>query len=443
MTSAGAGRVLIEGLNLTLTAGTGIATYARNLADAARGLGYSTDVLVGSNRAISRNDPQLAEIVLHDGPRHFNLIHKGYLEFRRLVGAPFGLQAGTLSNRPGAVAAQARRLDGFENIHALPHMLDVERLHFMRHGKRLRLKLQPVPDIFHVTRPAPLDVRGAANIYTVHDVVPLRLPHATADDKAYHLAMLRMLVRDADHIVTVSEFSRQDIIALTGIAPSRISNTYQPVGFPPEMLARSVDQVADALRDKYDLDYQDYYLFVGAIEPKKNISRLINAYGAAGVRRPLVLAGGLGWMYEQDLARINSEQFLSYVQKGDRSIVPRRRVRHLSYLPLRDIVDLMRGARALLYPSIYEGFGLPVAEAMSVGTPVMTSNITSLPEIAGDAALLVDPYDTDAITNAIRTLDCDDDLIADLASRGLARARVFSAEAHAQRLKDVYRSLGR
>lgn len=322
-------------------------------------------------------------------------------------------------------------------------MLDVERLHFMRHGKRLRLRLQPAPDIFHVTRPAPLDVRGAANIYTVHDVVPLRLPHATADDKAYHLAMLRMLVRDADHIVTVSEFSRQDIIALTGIAPSRISNTYQPVGFPPEMLARSVDQVADALRDKYDLDYQDYYLFVGAIEPKKNISRLINAYGAAGVRRPLVLAGGLGWMYEQDLARINSEQFLSYVQKGDRSIVPRRRVRHLSYLPLRDIVDLMRGARALLYPSIYEGFGLPVAEAMSVGTPVMTSNITSLPEIAGDAALLVDPYDTDAITNAIRTLDCDDDLIADLASRGLARARVFSAEAHAQRLKDVYRSLGR
>ncbi len=443
MSFVGASRVLIEGLNLTLAAGTGIATYARNLADAVRELGYRTDVVVGSNRAISQNDPQHAEIVLHDGPRHFNLIHKGYLEYRRLVGAPFGLQVGTFSNRPGTVAAQARRLDGFDHIHALPHMLDVERLHFMRHGKRLRLKLQPTPDIFHVTRPAPLEVRGAANVYTVHDVVPLRLPHATADDKAYHLAMLRMLVRDADHIVTVSEFSRQDIIALTGIAPSRISNTYQPVGFPPEMVARPIDQVADALRAKFDLDYKEYYLFVGAIEPKKNISRLVDAYGAAGVRRPLVLAGGLGWMYERDLARINSERFLCYVQKGNREIVPRRRVRHLSYLPLRDIVDLMRGARALLYPSIYEGFGLPAAEAMSVGTAVMTSNITSLPEIAGDAALLVDPYDTDAMTNAIRTLDRDDDLIADLASRGLARARMFSAETHAQRLQEIYRSLGR
>ena len=291
--------------------------------------------------------------------------------------------------------------------------------------------------LFHATRPAPVRVEGAASLYTVHDIVPLRLPYATADDKGFHIAMLRELARTADHIVTVSEFSRQDIIAFTGMAPERITNAYQVVAFPPEMLARSLDEVATSLSERHGLDYKGYYLFVGAIEPKKNVSRLIEGYAGSKVSRPLVITGGPGWMNEEDIKRVADERFLSYTVEG-RRIVPQRAVRRLPYVALRDLVDLMRGARALLYPSIYEGFGLPAAEAMLVGTPVLTSNVTSLPEITAGNAVLVDPYDVDAIAKGIRTLDADDDLAGELARKGPAVAERYSSARFAERMTKLY-----
>ena len=433
-------RVLIEGHNLTLASGTGIATYARGLSAAVRDAGCRTDVLVGSNRALPAHDPELAEVILFDGPRNTNLIHKAGIELRRAFGAPLGLRAGSIAGLSGTVVGRSERLAGFDRIHAIAHLIDVERLHFMRHGRRLRVEVEGQPDLFHATRPAPIEVRGAANIYTLHDIVPLRLPDTTADDKVYYARMIRELVRSADHILTVSEFSRQDIIAFTGMDPSRITNTYQAVAFPDHMVARPPDVVADALARRHGLAYKDYYLFVGAIEPKKNVGRLVDAYAAADVSRPLVVAGGLGWMYEGDLERINSERFLSYKLEGQ-TMTPVRRVRRLSYLPLQDVVDLIRGARALLYPSIYEGFGLPAAEAMLLGTPVMTSNVSSLPEITGDAALLVDPYDVDDMARAIRTLDTDDDLLADMTTRGRAQAGRFSRSEFAASIASVYRSV--
>jgi glycosyltransferase involved in cell wall biosynthesis len=148
----------------------------------------------------------------------------------------------------------------------------------------------------------------------------------------------------------------------------------------------------------------------------------------------------LAWKYEEELQKIGDERFLSYELHGN-TATPRRRVRRLSYLPREHLVALMRGARALLFPSLYEGFGLPVLEAMSVGTPVMTSNVTSLPEVAGDAALLVDPLDTDDIARGIRTLDNDSDLRAELRQRGLQRAALCSPEAYQRRIAALYRSV--
>ncbi len=433
-------RVLIEGHNLTLARGTGIATYARGLAAAVRAAGHATQVLVDTNRRLPPNDPKLAEVLLLDGAHRTNLIDAAQVEMRRAFGAPLGVRAVSVGAPLGAVTEPGGALAGFERIHAVRRMVDLERLHFLRHGTRLRVHVDQPCDVFHATRAAPIEIKNAANIYTIHDIVPLRLPKATADDKIYFANMVRELVRKADHIVTVSEFSRRDIIEFTGMDPSRITNTYQLVSFPPEMLAQSPDEVAASLRTNHGLDYKDYFLFVGAIEPKKNISRLIDAYAASGTKRPLVLAGGLGWLYEADLESINAERFLSYTIKG-RDIVPRRSVRRLSYLPLQDVVDLIRGARAVLYPSIYEGFGLPAAEAMLLGTPVLTSNITSLPEITGDAAVLVDPYDVDAIARAIARLDADTDLLADLTVRGRIQAERFSAKQFTATMADLYASL--
>lgn len=440
ISTSGGRRVLLEGHNLVLPSGTGIATYARQLTERLRHLGYDTEVLVGTARALDPKDPVLSEIGLFDAVRKPNLGQVIAAEWRRLAVSPFAAKPVRIGRTGAVLGAGAEQLGAFSATYALPHLIDHERWHFRRYGRRLRLRMDDPPILFHTTRPAPLVIPGAVNVYTIHDLVPLRLPYTTADDKRFHLGMIRDLCRHADHIVTVSEFSRQDIIRFTGIDESRITNTYQAVTLPEHLLARPASEVARDLEALFGLDYGGYFLFVGALEPKKNLSRIIDAYAASGVQRPLIVAGGLGWMYETDLEKIESEQFLTYEMTGNR-IRPRRSVRRLSYLPFDHLVSLLRGARALLFPSLYEGFGLPVLEAMTAGTPVMTSNISSLPEIAADAALLVDPYDVDAMARAIRRLDADEDQCADLAARGLARAREFSPERYEARLDRLYRHL--
>jgi glycosyltransferase involved in cell wall biosynthesis len=150
-----------------------------------------------------------------------------------------------------------------------------------------------------------------------------------------------------------------------------------------------------------------------------------------------VIAGPLGWQTEVDVEKIQEERFLSYrMEEG--KIFADRRIRRLSYVPFQQLVSLIRGARAVLFPSLYEGFGLPVLEAMLLGTPVMTSDVSSLPEVAGDAALMVDPIDLDGMAASIRTLDQDKDLRAELSVRGRERAKLFSPEAYQKRLVDLY-----
>jgi glycosyltransferase involved in cell wall biosynthesis len=439
------GRILIEGHNLTLATGTGIATYARQLGEAVAGIGYAPEVLVGSARGLDPKDPELAEVSLFDAERKPSLGQSIGIEWRRATTSPFSVRPVEMT-RSGTVISQATsRLAGFGKIHAVPHLLEQERNYFKRYGRPLPLTLKNPPQLFHATRPAPLRVKGCPNIYTLHDIVPLRLPHTTADDKKFYLNMIRDLCRTADHIITVSEFSRQDIIQLTGLPERRITNTYQAVQLPPRLLARDESVVARELEALFGLGMQDYFLFVGAIEPKKNLSRLIDAYAASGANRPLIIAGGLGWMFDGDVKKMESERFLSYRVGSDagggQTIKPQRSIRHLSYLPFDHLISLMRGARALLFPSLYEGFGLPVLEAMTLGTPVMTSTISSLPEIAGDAAVLCDPYDIDAMGQAIRRLDADGDLRAELAARGRAQAEKFSPARYAARLTEVYGKL--
>jgi len=249
--------------------------------------------------------------------------------------------------------------------------------------------------------------------------------------------MLRELCRAADHIVTVSEFSRREIIKFFAIGEDRVTNTYQAANLPVSAQSWTADQIAKLLENMFGLVPDEYFLFVGAIEPKKNLARLIDAYAASGSQYPLIIAGGLGWQYEQELEKIADERFLRYDIAGH-AMTPRRRVRRLSYVSSEHLVALMRGARALLFPSLYEGFGLPVLEAMSLGTPVMTSKVASLPEVAGDAALLVDPLDIDAIARAIRSLDHDADLRGELKQRGLKRAEFFSPENYRQRVAELY-----
>jgi glycosyltransferase involved in cell wall biosynthesis len=429
--------VLFDQSNTVYRMGTGIATYARNLALAARRCGFGADALLSSDVKIDTRNAVLAEVQLYDAQRKSRMpwLASAKSVIEGAVRAPFGYRPPLLPQ--GGVVLRPAGGPSFDHTYVGARLFDAARACFFLHDRMTTIRLPAPPALFHATHPLPLRVAGSPNIVTIHDLVPLRLPNMTLDNKRYFFRLVQALVARADHIITVSEYSRQDIIRLFNVPEDRITNTYQAVTVSPRALARSDNEVADEIANLFELDPGEYYLFIGALEPKKNVSRLIDAYAASGSRRPLVVAGGAGWQNEGDLERINDSRFSNY-RVTETTISKFKRVRRISYLPSDQLVTLMRGARALLFPSLFEGFGLPVLEAMSLGTPVMTSNVTSLPEIAGDAALLVDPYDMGEMAAAIRRLDNDVDLLDSLSARGREQARAYSMENYMTRLSQVY-----
>ena len=182
-------------------------------------------------------------------------------------------------------------------------------------------------------------------------------------------------------------------------------------------------------------------MFFGALEPKKNVGRLIEAYLASGVDVPLVLVSGEGWHNESENTLLEELRENEPGSTGLNRTRLKRRVRRFRYVRPSTLITLIRGARAVVFPSLYEGFGLPVLEAMTLGTPVVTSRESSLPEIAGDAALLVDPYDADDIARAITTIVNDTDLRAEFSRRGRLQAAKFSVERYRKRVEALYASL--
>jgi glycosyltransferase involved in cell wall biosynthesis len=216
-----------------------------------------------------------------------------------------------------------------------------------------------------------------------------------------------------------------------GVEEHRITNTYESVEFPRDCIEKSTDVVADELEAALGLEYGKYLLFYGALEPKKNVSRLIDAYFFSGVILPLVLVTSGGWGNEAEVALIE--------RRANTQI--RQRIYRLDYISQPMLVTMIRGACALIFPSLYEGFGLPVLEAMLLGTPVVTSRLGSLPEVAGDAALLVNPYEVSEIARGIGKIVEDADLRAELSTRGRTQAAVFSVERYRERVAQLYASL--
>jgi glycosyltransferase involved in cell wall biosynthesis len=206
------------------------------------------------------------------------------------------------------------------------------------------------------------------------------------------------------------------------------------------MTARPDAEVAREIEGVFGLDWGGYFLFFGAIEPKKNLGRVVEAYLASGAKSPLVIIGGKAWLDDAETRMIYSD-IVEVSALRDGLIRRADRIRRYDYLPFGLLVSLIRGARATLLPSLYEGFGLPVLESMLLNTPVLASTAGALPEVAGDAALLVDPYDTHAIRRGIETLDSDADLRAELSRRGVRQAARFSPEAYRQRLAELYQPL--
>lgn len=435
--------ILVECENLRLTKGTGIATYAVNLAKEIRELKHSPRALIGVEAPIDTKNDFLNEVRLFDA-RSANKDRSGKLlrsAFQRVFADPFGSEAKQI-NLSGYVYQGASPLkDGaFDALYGVQDLDIRSRRHFKRYGNFLTIRGVDSASAFHATQPIATKVPNIPNLYTIHDLIPLRLPYATLNNKKEFYKLIRKITQNADKLVTVSEFSKKDIISTFGVPEDRIVNTYQSVFIPPRLMNLPDDEVAGRLERSFGLEFRNYFLFAGAIEPKKNVKRMVAGYAASGSKRPLVIAGGLGWQYDEDLAAINNERFQHY-RIEDRIVRTEKMVRRLDYVSRPDLVLLLKGARALVFPSLYEGFGLPVLEAMLVGTPVITSNTSSLPEVAADAAEYVEPFDVNSIASAIRRLDHDDDLWTELKTKGTSRVATFSPENYQRRLKTLYDSL--
>lgn len=254
------------------------------------------------------------------------------------------------------------------------------------------------------------------SVVTIHDCIHLMFPRDLPNRLAhvYARGSIWSAARQADRVMTVSEASKRDILRFVDVPPDKVSVIYNAID---ERFLRPPDEAEmDRVRQRWQLTHP-FVLYVGNIKRHKNVERLIDAFARARV-------GGL-----EDLQLvIVGDEISKY--PALRQAVHRHRldkqVRFLGFQPYGTLASIYRLARAFVFPSLYEGFGLPPLEAMACGTPVVTSNVSSLPEVAGGAALLVDPHDADAIAEGIRRAVTDEALRATLIEKGAARARDFS-----------------
>ncbi|MCP4419750.1 MAG: glycosyltransferase family 4 protein [Chloroflexi bacterium] len=274
------------------------------------------------------------------------------------------------------------------------------------------------PDVFFTpAHVIPFSYFGPS-VATVHDLGYHHFPEAHPKRQLTYLRWsTRHNGRRARCVVADSQATKEDLIRLDNIPPDKIDVIYP--GVDPALQSMTDEERLTAVLHKYRIT-PPYLLFLSTLQPRKNLVRLIQAYAASSVPHQLVLAGKPGWL---------SEPILDEVRKFQSSIVNRQSsITVTGFVDEVDKAALLSGATAVLYPSLYEGFGFPVLEAQACATAVLSANTSSLPEVAGDAALLVDPLDTAAITQGIQTLVNDEPLREKLVQQGFKNVRKFSWE---------------
>jgi glycosyltransferase involved in cell wall biosynthesis len=290
-------------------------------------------------------------------------------------------------------------------------------------------------DIFHSTDFVLPPVRQARTILTVHDLSFMRLPEcAEAGLRAYLSKVVPRSIERADLVLADSQSTKNDLIELLGVSPDKIEVVY--AGVERRFRPMEGEAALQRVKQRYGLHFP-FILSLGTLEPRKNFSGLIEAYGlmrdsGAGIadrRLKLVIAGGKGWLYEKIFARVKE------LGLEDEIIFP-------GFVADEDLPALYNLAELFVFPSLYEGFGLPPLEAMACGTPVVTSDRPSLPEVVGEAGLMVEATDSQALAKAMERVLRDEDLRREMREKGLKQAEKFTWEAAAGKLLSVYRILG-
>jgi glycosyltransferase involved in cell wall biosynthesis len=295
----------------------------------------------------------------------------------------------------------------------------------------LPLEISPLGlDVLHSPDFIPPFRRDCKSVITVHDLAFLFYPHILTKESARYYGQIDHAVRNTDHIIAVSKSTRRDIIHHLGVPETRITVIYEAAN--PIYRPLNDERLLHQVREKYHLP-DDFILFVSTIEPRKNVPTLLRAYrqllDSYKRSEALVLAGERGWLFEEVFAVVE------YLGLESNTLF-------LGRVPVGDLLYLYNAARLLVHPAVYEGFGLSPLEAMACGTPVVVSNVSSLPEVVGDAALLVDPDDVSGLTVALWRLLTDEDLRVNMREKGLKRAAFFSWEKAARETLAVYLRVG-
>lgn len=424
-------KILVDGFNLNLKKGSGIKTYGITLLDAYASMNQSVDVLLDNEFTTGKN-AMLDEVNLFD-QEEVKPVKKFNFQWLKNIKALSYL----LRKRSGHLIkpeitepdpmSYLSQVSGsrYQYIENIPDVFHSANRLFAVTKKITSLKLNQKPDIFHLTTPWPVQVPGVKTVVTIHDLIPLKVPFTTLDMKNHFYHLFKWAAESSDMIFSVSEHTKNDIMEIYGIPEDKIQVTYQSYKKSETVTSEEDDEIY--LKAK-KLAKEKYVLFVGNIEPKKNIKALIQAMAYIPKGYKLAVVGRKAWMHESQLSDLNR-----YLKKKEYVF--------LNYVSEEELSMLYKSALCMVFPSLYEGFGLPVLEAMAHDCPVICSDVSSLPEVGGDAALYVNPYKFTEIRDKLKEVISNEELRRGMIEKGRERVEFFSPENYVKRLNQAYEKL--
>ncbi|MFN6484061.1 MULTISPECIES: glycosyltransferase family 1 protein [unclassified Nostoc] len=286
------------------------------------------------------------------------------------------------------------------------------------------------PDILHGTNYSVYPCRNSLKVMNIYDLTFIKYPNYTDSVVKTYTKRVKRCLQWTDLVLTISESSKKDIIEYLQVDSEKVYVTPLASRYYPNYLSEEVAQILEK-QANYDFS-KPYLLFVSTIEPRKNINNIITAFNFLKekykIEHQLILIGRKGWNYEPIFAAIENSPWANQIH-------------HLNYLSNELVALFYSKADVFVYPSHYEGFGLPVLEAMTLGVPVISSNTSSIPEVTGDAAILVDPNNSIELGEAILKVISDSQLRQELINKGKARAKLFSWQRTAKETLNAYRTI--
>jgi|GEM_PF-3471363 len=382
--------ILLDGLNFELQRGTGIKTYSRSVVAALHAAGHSVDILSQARFIVSGNESPLVaytKATTGQSQQRKSLVQK-ILDEAKAANSGFRgrISLSDAAERQKLVDALAAEWAFIDHLQVSPGLFLKS---FAKAGLGMGLTKAPgTHDIFFLTSPIPVRQPGAMNVLTVHDVIPLSHPHLVASSSLVSRALKRTLqysLASADKVICVSETSKQEMLKLFKVDERKLHVVYQPCRF--SLMQEQPVSHDPAILQELGLGDEPYVLFLGAIEPKKNLLNLLKAIEQHPDIPNLVVIGQFAWSSDREKAMID--------KLG-------ARVKHLGYLNENQMQAALSNAKAFVFPSIIEGFGLPVLEALWKGIPCVISDIPVFRELFSGKAILVQPDEPDSIAAGIQ-----------------------------------------